>query len=102
MTTKRRTFSTEFKFEAACLVLDEGYSMTEAARSLEVGETALRRWVDQLKVERGGATPSAKAMTADQQRIQELEKQVKRLELEKTILKKATALLMSDELPRIR
>ena len=102
MTRKRRSFSTEFKFEAACLVLDEGYSMIEAARSLDVGETALRRWVDQLKIERGTTTPSAKAMTPDQQRIQELEKQVKRLELEKTILKKATALLMSDELPPIR
>jgi transposase len=102
MTRKRRTFSTEFKLEAACLVLDEGYSMTEASRSLDVGETALRRWVDQLKIERGGSTPSSKALTPDQQRIQELEKQVKRLELEKTILKKATALLMSDEIPRIR
>ena len=46
MTRKRRSFSTEFKFEAACLVLDEGYSLAEAARSLDVGETALRRWVD--------------------------------------------------------
>ena len=40
-------------------------------------------------------------MTSEQQRIQELEKQVKRLELEKTILKKATALLMSDEILRM-
>ena len=102
MTKKRRSFSTEFKFEAACLVLDEGYSMAEACRSLDVGETALRRWVDQLKIERGGYTPSSTAMTIDQQRIKELEKQVNRLELEKTILKKATALLMSDEIPRTR
>ena len=102
MTRKRRTFTTEFKHEAACLVLDKGYKLPEASRSLNVGETALRRWVQQLETERGGTTPTSKALTPDQQRIQELERRVKRLELEKEILKKATALLMSDEIPRTR
>ena len=69
---------------------------------MDVGETALRRWVDQLKVERGGVTPKTKALTAEQQRIQELERQVNRLEREKSILKKATALLMSDEMNHSR
>jgi len=100
MKKQRRSFSTEFKQEAACLVLDQGYSISEARRSLDVGETALRRWVDQLKAERGGATPASQAMTAEQKRIQALEARVKRLEQEKAILKKATALLMSDELSR--
>lgn len=102
MTKQRRTFSTEFKHEAASLVLDQGYSFTEASKSLGVGETAIRRWVDQLKVERGGITPKAKALTSEQQRIQELEARISRLEREKAILKKATALLMSDELERTR
>lgn len=102
MTRKRRTFTTEFKHEAACLVLDKGYTLPEASRSLNVGETALRRWVQQLEAERGGTTPMSKALTPDQQRIQELERRVKRLELEKDILKKATALLMLDEIPRTR
>ena len=102
MGKKRRSFSTEFKHEAACLVVDRGYSTTEAIRSLDVGETGLRRWVDQLKAERGGITPVSKALTPDQQRIQELEARVNRLEREKIILKKAwygipAALLMSDE-----
>jgi transposase len=100
MKRQRRSFSTEYKHEAACLVLDQGYSVPEASRSLDVGETALRRWVDQLKLERGGETPKSKALTSDQRRIQELEARVNRLEREKAILKKATALLMSDELNR--
>ncbi len=102
MARQRRSFSTEFKHEAACLVLDQGYSITEACRSLGVGSTALRRWVQQLQDERGGATPKAKALTPEQQRIQELEARINRLEREKSILKKATALLMSDELDRTR
>jgi transposase len=67
-----------------------------------VGETAMRRWVEQLKSEHQGITPNSKALTAEQQRIQELEKRIKRLELEKEILKKATALLMSDEFKNMR
>jgi transposase len=42
--------------------------------------------------------PKATALTPDQRRIQELEKQLRRVETEKEILKKATALLMSDSL----
>lgn len=44
MARQRRSFSTEFRREAASLVLDQGYSVAEACRSLDVGETALRRW----------------------------------------------------------
>ena len=102
MTRQRRSFSQEFKLEAAQLVLDQGYSVPEASKALGVGESAVRRWVKQLRDERGGTTPSSKALTAEQQKIQELEARVNRLEREKSILKKATALLMSDELERSR
>lgn len=87
---QRRTFSAEFKIDAASLVLDQGYSIPEAASAMDVGETALRRWVDQLKIERGGITPTTKALTPEQQKIQELEARINRLEREKSILKKVT------------
>lgn len=102
MARLRRSFNTDFKREAANLVLKEGYSVGEASRSLDIGETALRRWVDQLEGERLGVTPKARAFTDEQRRIQELEARVRRLEQEKSILKKATALLMSDEMNRTR
>ena len=102
MKRQRRTFSTEFKLEAANLVIEQNYSILEAARALDVGETAIRRWVMQLQDERNSSTPKSKALTPEQQRIQELEARVNPLEREKSILKKATALLMSDELERTR
>lgn len=102
MTKKRRSFSTEFKLDAAKLVVDQGYSVAEASRSLGVGESALRRWVQQLQQEHIGVTPNTKALTPEQQRIQELEARVSRLEREKAILKKATALLMADEIGPMR
>jgi len=102
MTKQRRSFAPEFKREAAGLVLDQGYSHIEAARSLGLVESALRRWVKQLQEERQGVTPKSKALTPEQQKIQELEARIDRLEREKAILKKATALLMSDEFNRTR
>eukprot|EP01133_Synstelium_polycarpum_P005995 gene5995-6954_t len=102
MSKQRRTFSTEFKREAAALVLDQGYSHIEACSSLGVADSALRRWIKQLQDELQGVTPTSKALTPEQQKIQELEARINRLEREKAILKKATALLMSDELDRTR
>ena len=100
MSKQRRSFTAEFKRDAAALVLEQGYSHAQACRSL--GETAMRRWVDQLRLERSGVTPQSKALTPEQQKIQELEAKVNRLEREKAILKKATALLMSEEIDRTR
>ena len=95
----RRKFSSEFKQEAASLVLDQDYSVHDACEAMGVGGTAMRRWVNQLNEERHGITPAgSKAITPDQQRIQELEAKIRRIEMEKDILKKATALLMSDSM----
>ncbi|MEQ0882228.1 IS3 family transposase [Pseudomonas aeruginosa] len=88
MSKQRRTFSAEFKREAAALVLDQGYSHIEACRSLGVVDSALRRWVKQLQDERQGVTPKSKALTPEQQKIQELEARINRLEREKAIFKK--------------
>ena len=99
---QRRSFSPEFKVSAASLVLDQGYSHMDACRSVGVAESVLRRWVQQLGEERQGRTPSNPAMTTDQRRIQQLEARIERLEREKTILKKATAILMSEGIERAR
>ncbi|MGU1175470.1 IS3 family transposase [Pseudomonas aeruginosa] len=88
MSKQRRTFSAEFKREAAALVLDQGYSHIDACRSLGVVDSALRRWVKQLEAERQGVTPTSKALTPEQQKIQELDARINRLEREKAIFKK--------------
>jgi len=95
--SKRKSYTAEFKREAASLVLDQNYSIPEACEAMGVGKTAMRRWVSQLKEERLGTTPKgSRAITSEQQKIQALEAQIKKLKREKEILKKASALLMSD------
>lgn len=100
----RRTFSAEFKLEAASLVIDQGYSIRQASEAMNVGKSTMDKWVRQVRNEQKGITPTAKPITADQQKIHELEKKIIRIEMEKEILKipkgqtQATALLMSDAL----
>ncbi len=94
----RPTFSPEFRLESAQLVLDQQYSIREAAQAVGVGHSTMDKWVRQLRDERQGITPKQAAMTPDQQRIKELEKKLRRVEEHNVILKKATALLMSDSL----
>lgn len=98
MNKSRQTFSPEYRLESAQLVVDQGYSVLEAAKAMNVGKSTMDKWVRQLRAERAGKRPTAAPMTADQQKIRELEKRIQRIELEKDILKKATALLMSDSL----
>lgn len=96
MNSKKRTFSTEFKLEAARLVLEQGYSILKAAHAMGVSESAMARWVKQLRAEMQGIRPKASPMTPQQQKIRELEKKIRRIEEENVILKKASALLISD------
>ncbi len=94
----RRTFSPEFRLESAQLVVDQNYSIREAAQAVGVGHSTLDKWVRQLRKERDGITPTTHAMTPEHRRIKELEKKLRRVEEHNEILKKATALLMSDSL----
>lgn len=98
MRRPRRTFSAEFKAEAVKFITERKYSITQACKELDIGETALRRWVSKVQAEcQGYVLPDSKPISPEQQRIRELENRIKELEEDKEILKKATAILMSLE-----
>jgi transposase len=46
----RRTFTPEFKLEAAQLVVEQNYSIREAASAMNVGKSTMGQWVRQLKM----------------------------------------------------
>jgi len=94
----RPTYTAEFKLEAAQLVVDQNYSTIEAAKSMGVSKSAMDKWVRQLKKERLGEPNNGSPLTPDKIKIKELEKKIKRIEMESEIIKKATALLISDSL----
>lgn len=102
MQRTKRTFSAEFKLEAARLVCEQSYTVREAAAAMGVGKSTMDKWVRQLRQEQLGVSSKAKPITPEQCKIRELEARIKKLEREKEILKKATALLMSDEMNGLR
>lgn len=57
MTSLCRSYTAKFILEAASLVLDQGYSVSEASRSLDVGDTLHHRWGLQRQHQRDMAPP---------------------------------------------
>lgn len=94
----RRNFSPEFRLEATQLILDQHYSVAAAATTMNVGKSTMYEWVRQLKDKQAGKFPSASPMTPELIEIRELKKRIQRAEMERYILKNATALFMSDSL----
>ena len=56
---EKRNFSAEFKRESAQLVVDQNYTVADAASAMDVGLSTMTRWVKQLRDERQGKTPKA-------------------------------------------
>lgn len=99
--TKRR-FSPEFKLEAIEQVVKYQQSAAGVARALELDPSQLRKWIRQYKAEMSGVTPDNPALTPEQRDIQSLRKQIKRLEMEKEILKQAAALMSEIPVKSVR
>ncbi|EGT5658124.1 transposase [Citrobacter braakii] len=88
---QRKTFTHEFKQKCVNLFLQHKYSVTQAAETMNIGLSTLQRWLRQYRGEVRGDTPIATAITPEQRRIQELEKQVRQLQSDSDLLKKGSA-----------
>ena len=69
---------------------------------MSVTKSTVDKWVRQLRKEREGHEVKATPITPELRRIKELEHENQKLKMEKEILKKATALLMSDSMNGLR
>ena len=85
----RKKYTKEFKLDAIGLVLDQGYTRCGAARSLGINDNMLGRWVKEQQADDGQAFRGNGKLTPAQEEIRQLKTQVRRLEMEKDILKKA-------------
>src|ERR1044072_8139264 len=91
MARRRRTYTSEFKVEAVKLVTEKGYSVAEACRSLDIGETLLRSGMAALREEGGDAFPGRGRLSPQEEEIRRLRAENQRLLAEREILKKAAA-----------
>jgi len=77
-------------------VLDQGYSKAEAARSLGINANMLGRWISEHEKDGDKGFRGNGVLREDQEQIRELQRRVKRLEMEKEILKKATVFFAAE------
>lgn len=92
----RKHFSEEFKAEAVHRVVTGGFAVSKVSQALGIGETALRRWIEQSRAKAPGPAPGPADPASAQQRIAELQKRVAQLEQEKALLKKSVAFFVKD------
>ncbi len=91
----RKRYTSAFKDEACKLVSEQGYGVTEAGNQVGVSDPTLRYWLVQRGWE-GPKPPCLEQQESDdpnylKARVRELEQRLRRAEMEREILKKATA-----------
>ena len=89
MTTQKRTrrqYTEDCKRDAVALVTDQGYKVTEAARSLGINDNQLRRWKQEFEEQASGVQLNED----EREELKRLRKEVRNLRMEKEILKKAS------------
>ena len=94
MSQKRsyKQYPKEFKDEAVALVLEQGYSVSEAAKSLGITAGMLYKWKELHEQQIEG-----KVLAEDErEELKRLRKEVKELRMEKEILKKASAFFAKE------
>lgn len=84
---QRRSFPDDFKRDAVALVTEQGYKITEAARSLDIHENVLRKWKRNFEQDKSEGTLNLD----EREELKRLRRENRELRMEKEILKKASA-----------
>jgi transposase len=88
--TVRRTYTKEYKEEAADYVISSGKPIAQVARDLGIAEQMLGRWVKTRRLQRG-LDKQPQLTLEEKAEVKELKNRVKNLEEELAFLKKAAA-----------
>ena len=95
MARQRRKFTEQYKRDAVRLAKESDKSVNQVARDLDLTVTALRRWIVQYEVD-SRADPAGPLTTGERDELRDLRKRVRDLEMEREILKKATAFFAKE------
>ena len=91
MAKQRKKFDTSLKLEVVRMIKEQGLSVQNVSESMNIGPTAIRRWLTQYSAEQNGQPGIGKPLTVEQQRIRQLELENRQLRQDVDILKKASA-----------
>lgn len=87
---ERKRYTKEFKLSAVYLMLSKTYRPKEVFKMLNIDRQTVNRWVSEFKANGENAFEEKKAVLPGDE-VKQLKKQVADLQMEKEILKKATA-----------
>jgi transposase len=85
----RRRFTEEFKAGAVRLVLDEGKTVSQVGRDLDVSQSVVGNWVKQARADRSNGKTGL--TTEERGELVKLRRENRELRLQRDILKKAAA-----------
>lgn len=88
---QRRRFDAEFKREALRLTQDGNRKISDVARELGLRPELLYRWKSQQEQDPENAFPGKGHMKPDEAYVRKLERELKRAQEDRDILKKALA-----------
>lgn len=91
MTKKRKDYDLEFKLNIAKMIVDQNIPVSQICSQFSIGDTAALRWAKQYQNELSGGAGIGKPLTAEQQRIRQLEAELRQLKQDNDLLKKASA-----------
>ena len=92
---KRRVFTPEFRAEAVRLCKVGDRTIAQVAKDLDLTENSLREWVKRADVDVGKGPPDA-LTTAEREELARLRREVKRLAMERDILKAAATFFAKE------
>jgi transposase len=87
MNQTRRTFDASFKLQVVQMIRNQGIGVSQVCRDMNLCETAVRRWVAQFDTDQLGQNGIGKPLTAEQQRIRQLEGENRQLRMDNDLLK---------------
>ena len=87
----RRSFDASFKLQVVQVIKAQGLSVGQVCKDMGLVESVVRRWLSQFEAEQSGFPGIGKPITAEQQRIRQLESENRQLRGDVDILKKASA-----------
>jgi transposase len=94
--SKRKRYNREFQIQACRLVIEQGYSLREASERLGPSSWTIRDWIKKYRAT--GELPSADQPVLEAEELKRLRKELKQLQMENEILKKAAAYFAKDSL----
>ena len=91
MSKQRKHYEAAFKLEVARMIIDQGMSVAQVVKDMNIGRTSVCRWIEQYRAEQQGKPGIGKPLTLELQRIRQLETENRQLRSDNELLKKASA-----------